>query len=429
MTRAINVLLASLAAVPLVAVGSDSFAFGTKRTHERLSNEAVARADQSGEIDRYLRNDLGLERGIDSVFALQHGLTPDLDPELATTRVGEGAHGEGLFEGRLNRSLSAVDEDEIGNFKPFPRAPEQTRHQIPGNCRSASDFEACLRDLPRADIRQLLRIGTYAEDNPNPRSKHHSHDPEREHGPPSGNHGLDSKRWYLLGVDAVLAEAVTAFRGGSLARFFVSLVLSPVRGVVNALDLDIGNFDLDSRSAVDRALNTARDGSSASLRDPKNRFALPDAERYLHQALVAERKDEREHFPALHFLAVGHVVHLLQDMGSVAHVRNDIIRHHVLVNALPGGTSLETAGDEVGALRWIAPAERARFAPVYEVLRPVVAEEAATMGDAAVLRLRESQAIVILRRTEEFHGQTVLNGCPVHLIRGGGGGQWRILDY
>ncbi len=264
-----------------------------------------------------------LQHGTAPRLALQIALTPDLDPELATTRVGEGAYGEGRFEGRLNRSLSAVDVDEVGKITAFPFAPAETYFEVPGNCRSASDFEACYRDLPRVDIRQLLRIGTYAEDNPNPRSKHHFHDPEREHGPPSGNHGLDNKRWYLLGVDAVLADAGSVARGGSLARFFVSLVLSPVRGVVNALDLDIGNFDLDGRSAVDRALDTERGGSRPSERYPENRFALPDAERYLHRALVSGRKDEREHFLALHFLAVGHVVHLLQDMGSVAHVRND----------------------------------------------------------------------------------------------------------
>ena len=49
-------------------------------------------------------------------------------------------------------------------------------------------------------------------------------------------------------------------------------------------------------------------------------------------------------------------------------------------------------------------------------------------ADAFVLRLRDEEAVVILRRTEVFRGQTVVNGYPVHLIRSGAG-EWQVLDY
>jgi len=50
------------------------------------------------------------------------------------------------------------------------------------------------------------------------------------------------------------------------------------------------------------------------------------------------------------------------------------------------------------------------------------------MGDAFVLRLRDEEAVVILRRMEVFQGQTVVNGYPIHLIRNGAG-EWQVLDY
>src|SRR5690606_7686207 len=86
------------------------------------------------------------------------------------------------------------------------------------------------------------------------------------------------------------------------------------------------------------------------------------------------------------------------------------------------------AGDIEAALGWIAPAERARFRALYGLLEPVLAEEAAGMNEPIVLRLREDQAIVILRREEQFEGQAVVNGYPMHLIRNGSG-EWRVLDY
>jgi NHL repeat-containing protein/glucodextranase-like protein len=95
------------------------------------------------------------------------------------------------------------------------------------------------------------------------------------------------------------------------------------------------------------------------------------------------------------------------------------------LDALRGRLS---AGDVSGALGHIAPSQRARYARIYGLIAPELATEAAAMGDAFVLRLREEAAIVILRRTEVFQGQTVVNAYPVQLIRNGAG-EWQILDY
>ena len=66
-------------------------------------------------------------------------------------------------------------------------------------------------------------------------------------------------------------------------------------------------------SARERAL-----GSTAESEfQPATMHSLADAERYLYAALTAGRFDEREHWMALHFLAVGSALHLLEDMAIV----------------------------------------------------------------------------------------------------------------
>lgn len=318
--------------------------FGTKRAHQELARRAIATADASDEVSRYLQEDLGQKRGLDEPLALQFGLDPLTDEDLI---VGDDPTTFDRIETRLNRSLSRLDEDDNGRADR-PLAPEDTRVYFKENCRAASDFEACFAALPRADARTLIRIGTYAEDNPNPRSRHHFHDPERSR--PIVGHGLDNASALTQSVLGTLAiEGVTAFgRGGSWLRAIAGVLFYPLRPSF----LDLGNFDLRGRSAADRALNRANGIEPASDAHPDNRFALPDAERYLFLALTSPREDEREHYLALHFLAVGHVLHLLQDMGSVAHVRNDFVFDHVVVDHVLNKMSLESAGD---ALR-IVPA-------------------------------------------------------------------------
>lgn len=182
----------------------------------------------------------------------------------------------------------------------------------------------------------LIAVGTYAEDNPNPRARHHFHDPERVHGA-SDNYGLDDSGRIPTRIDSIIADfAAAGFRGGSWLRAVASYF-----GISS-----LANFELRGRSAIDRALNTTRGGGPASDDSPSNLLALPDAERYLYRALTDSEEDDRENYMALHFVALGHVLHLLQDMGSVAHARNDFVVDHFLVPEAFGARSLEGAADD-----------------------------------------------------------------------------------
>jgi len=340
----------ALSCILIFLVGAtQAFGFGTKRAHQDLADEAIKRADANGELSKYLRDELGSRRGLDEPLALQFGLDPRIDDDL----IVADDPATPAIETRLNRSLSRIDEDDNGPADR-PLAPETIRVFFQENCRAAPDFDTCFANLQRADVRKLIRIGTYAEDNPNPRSRHHFHDPERSRL--IVGHGLENSNVFsqsLLGTLTI--EGVTARgRGGSWLRAIAGVLFLPLRPFF----LDLGNFDLRGRSAADRALNLSSGLEPASDALPENLFALPDAERYLFLALTAPHEDEREHYLALHFLAVGHVLHLLQDMGSVAHVRNDFVFDHVVVDQVLHETSLEKAGDDID----IAPALLARAA-------------------------------------------------------------------
>src|SRR5690606_18676779 len=112
---------------------------------------------------------------------------------------------------------------------------------------------------------------------PNPRSRHHFHDPVTLHEPPAGNRGLDDRGRIATRFDEYLAEigaVVLPGHGGDLAllkdglrRLFDPFSNTAVSGQ--------GNFNLTGRSALDRALDRERDGSSPSQQTPRNLFALP----------------------------------------------------------------------------------------------------------------------------------------------------------
>jgi hypothetical protein len=56
---------------------------------------------------------------------------------------------------------------------------------------------------------------------------------------------------------------------------------------------------------------------------PTNNFSLPDAREYQFHSLTASSRSERELKTALFFRALGHVIHLLHDVGQPQHTRND----------------------------------------------------------------------------------------------------------
>jgi len=230
------------------------------------------------------------------------------------------------FRSRFDESLNVA-------FDFF--APADDALEINERCPPPSDPEAqdCIAALGRNAVEELLRIGVFGEDNPNKRARHHFHDPVRTHGPaaggsspPNGNRGLDN----LTIAGGIVESGVEFFterlRGG-------------------------GPFGLIGRSALDRALDRSLTGGSLSPseEDPTNFFALPDAERYLYRSLTAPQGDEREHYLALHFLAMGSVLHLLEDMSSPGHVRNDFLREHI---GLAGDLTLGAAASIGRAQLW-----------------------------------------------------------------------------
>lgn len=272
-----------LVAIVLVWSGlaSAALAWGTKIGHPQLADAARAHADRDDSLSRLLREELALEKGILEELAIQKGFDAAIDADIASIPFP-----------RLERSHSLVPE-------LLERTDELIRLEINDSCTSRT----CESELVEASIRQILRAGTFAEDNPNPRSQHHFHDPHGDHVSPSSARGLDNSRPYLLGLDVLLAEFGTLFRGGNPLRVFSGIVTAPFDPISS---LGLGNFALEGRSALERALNRG----AASDAHPANRFALPDAERYLYLGLTRQNRLERRHYLALHLLAFGHVLHL-----------------------------------------------------------------------------------------------------------------------
>jgi hypothetical protein len=80
-----------------------------------------------------------------------------------------------------------------------------------------------------------------------------------------------------------------------------------------------------------------------------NKFSLVDARQYQFQSLTASSASERELNTALFFRALGHVIHLLQDVAQPQHTRND--RHSGCVPPIGGHSSWYERYVETRALR------------------------------------------------------------------------------
>ena len=286
---------------------------------------ALARRDV---LLRYFRDDLELATGFHEGLAFQLELDPDIDFD-ATRAAGS----------RFENNLSESEDD-----------PE-SRIRVDLNevsCSRDYTFAECLRSRERFDVATWISVGTFAEDNPNPRSAHHFHDPVYARGFPVGNHGLDDE-FENTTIDNWIADlSVLAKQRGPSRGRWLSLVTNEFPDV---LDLEPKDFNLRGRSAVDRALNTLRGGDSPSDRHPENLYALPDAERYLYLGVTSAYPDERELYLTLHFLAIGHVLHLLQDMTSAGHTRNDFVLEHVLLSSIVGGYFGSRSIDEAPSVK------------------------------------------------------------------------------
>jgi len=174
------------------------------------------------------------------------------------------------------------------------------------------DSERVLPEIPEnPSILDLLKTGAHLEDVPNPRARHHFHDPYR-------NAGLDNKTEHPQ--KAEFADKVT--------RLLYKL-----------------SFDLTGASTLKRALGIEEPEWEQEY---ENYFAWPDARNYFNKALTEVSRDTREHYLALTFLALGHVSHLLEDMGVPPHARNDFIEAHFRVPKGLWGNPLESyVEDEV----------------------------------------------------------------------------------
>ena len=142
------------------------------------------------------------------------------------------------------------------------------------------------------NIMHLLVIGSLLEDVPSPRARHHFHDPTR-------NTGLDNKTDHPNRAD-ILNTATYIWNLGEYI------------------------FDFTGASNLERAKGTDYGFQTEYI----NYFSWPDSRSYFYKALTAEDDCVREHYLSLTFLALGHALHLLEDMSVPAHVRNDFIEGH-----------------------------------------------------------------------------------------------------
>jgi hypothetical protein len=226
----VNLTILSVGLI-ILGVALRAYAWNGK-THKGLTEKAVSNNNQSI-LDGYLKSELEMLQGVGSILLLDESMTPD-----------------------ANRVL--------------PQVPENP---------SVSD---------------LLKAGAYLEDVPNPRAKHHFHDPYR-------NTGLENKTEHPS-----LARDVNWW-----SNFFFGL-----------------DFDLTGASALQRVLGTEGGNWESEY---VNYFAWPDTRDYFYKSLTDVNEKTREHYLALTFLSLGHVLHLLEDMGVPPHVRNDFIEAHFRV--------------------------------------------------------------------------------------------------
>jgi hypothetical protein len=311
---------------------STAFSWGNSETHQRLADAAFERFNADGSFDEFLRKHYGLEDGF-----LQSTLTlrPEISDEPGISPVWR------TYYDRI------ADAFASGRFRV-----KQCLHQEPPPGDSTLGAGESGAEI-QASLQRLLRAGVWAEDVPNPRARHHFHDPEVPHPDPTGNRGMDNQDR----TDDLLSDPLTSQIATSILCFKNNLFDGP------------DAFDFTGLSAMDRALNRSPDGGTTTpkLAPPgPNDFDLSDAERYLYRYVVGQTEAERDHAIALHFLAFAHALHLLQDMSSPAHVRNDFVIDHLLpalastfendpvIDFGDVGAALEEVGQQPPALALIA---------------------------------------------------------------------------
>jgi len=213
-------------------------AFENKQTHPAITKHAV---DRSVLADGYLNEQLGLEDNLSTVLEL----TDD-------------------FKDRINMRVS----------------------QQPGFNWNKSSIS----------IRDWLVEGSSLEDVPNPRARHHFHDPIRD----DGLNNMNGPGWLM---DLL---------------YFGSGYTYPAYSEFTAAGIS--------------ALDTARGTHFWTEPSPvyRNWCDWPRARELFDFALASPSKDDRRKNLGSMFITLGHICHLLEDMGVPAHTRNDFIWGHLV---------------------------------------------------------------------------------------------------
>ncbi len=216
------------------------------QTHSALTEKAISDSNQTV-LDEYLKSQLGIDQGLNCILLLDELITPD---------------------------------------------PDRVLPEVPTN----------------SSVLDLLKAGSRLEGIPNPRAKHHFHDPYR-------NMGLENKTEHPNWAVAFKTTTYVWYWGDNL-------------------------FDLTGASNLKRASGTE---AGEWENEYQNYFAWPDARDYFYKALTEESDATREHYLALTFLTLGHVLHFIEDVGVPARVRNDFIEAHFR-GLYPGGIGNKLEG-------------------------------------------------------------------------------------
>lgn len=148
----------------------------------------------------------------------------------------------------------------------------------------------------KISILDWLRDGSSLEDVPNPRARHHFHDPIRDTG-------LDNSN-----ADPVLLSVLWI---GS--KWFYP---------------DYWGFDATGLSTLDRAKGL--DGAWGD--EYLNYYNWIYARELFYAGLTEQSKYNREEYLGSTFVTLGHICHLLEDMGVPAHTRNDFVWGHLVAD-------------------------------------------------------------------------------------------------
>jgi hypothetical protein len=189
----------------------------------------------------------------------------------------------------VNRSVLAGDylDKQLGLTDKLTtelELSEQFQNNINTRVAQEPEFEWAKMKI---SILEWLIDSSELEDVPNPRARHHFHDPIRD----SGLDNSERPAWLI-----------NLIKSGSKQKY-----------------PDYWEFDATGGSSFDRAIHNAGIWES----EYSNYFHWYYARSLFYDALKTQNITEREKKLGSVFLILGHVCHLLEDMGVPAHARND----------------------------------------------------------------------------------------------------------